>query len=347
LLPNTALYNEYGPTESTVWATVHRCDGLPHGSVIPIGRPIANAQIYLLDPYLQPTPVGAIGELYLGGAGLARGYLNRPDLTADRFQPHPFSSAAGARLYQTGDLARYRSDGSLLFAGRADEQVKVRGYRIEPGEIEAVLRHLPQVAAAAVVSHSERSSAPQLVAYIVPQPETTLDRAEIRQQLLHQLPDYMVPSVFVSLERLPLTPTGKLDRRALPPPERSATIGAREFILPRTPTEQAIAEIWAQILGCSPIGIHDNFFDLGGHSLSATQVSSRLREVFQVELPLRKLFESTTVAELAEAVEQAQLELLQGPNIEDIEHLAGELEALSDDEAEALLLKEEEGEANE
>jgi amino acid adenylation domain-containing protein len=341
-LPDTALYNEYGPTEGTVWSTVQRCDALPLESTVPIGRPIANVRVYLLDVYMQPVPVGVVGELYLSGPGLARGYINRPDLTADSFRPDPFSSVAGARLYRTGDLARYRPDGHLLFVGRADEQVKLRGYRIELGEIEAALRQLPQVKEAAVALHADQSSAPRLVAYIVPESEATLARADIRQELQQQLPDYMAPAVFVALERLPLTATGKLDRRALPSPGQREMIGASAFSAPRTATEQALAEIWAQVLGRSPISRHDNFFDLGGHSLLATQVSSRLREVFQVEIPLHKLFGSPTVAELAEVIEQAHFELLQS---QDLERLVSELEALSDDDAEALLAKEEEADS--
>ena len=269
---------------------------------MPIGRPVANTQVYVLDDALQPVPVGVPGELYTGGDGLARGYFNRPELTAERFIPHPFSATPGTRLYKTGDLVRYRADGTLEFLGRLDHQVKVRGFRIEPGEIEAVLGQHPQVREAVIVAQEETPGEKRLVAYVVMHQSCEQTPGELRRFLQGKLPAYMVPSAFMVLEALPLTTNGKIDRLALPIPARHQ---ARDsvFIAPRMPLEEQLATLWATLLNVSPISVHDDFFALGGHSLLATQMVSRLRDAFQVELPLRYMFEAPTVAGLAEVIE--------------------------------------------
>ncbi|HVR95063.1 MAG TPA: amino acid adenylation domain-containing protein [Thermoanaerobaculia bacterium] len=282
------LVNVYGPAEGSITATWWLCRP---GEAVSIGRPIANAEIHLLDVALEPVPVGSAGELCLGGAGVGRGYLNRPELTAERFIPHPFG-APGERLYRTGDLARWTADGRLFFVSRLDHQVKVRGVRVEPGEVEAALLQHPGVREAAVVVRKER-----LAAYVVPRAEPP---SHLREYLLERLPEPMVPSWFVALERLPLSPSGKVDREALPAPE--ANLPERGYVAPRTPAEEAVAGIWGEVMGLPRVGIHDNFFELGGHSLLATQVVSRVRRAFGVELPLRELFEAPTVAGVAECL---------------------------------------------
>lgn len=308
----SCLWNLYGPTETTIWSAMckveanHRDVG-SQNTPEPIGRPIANTQIYILDRHLQPVPIGVPGELHIGGDGLARGYLNRPELTAEKFIPHPFSNKPGARLYKTGDLARYLPDGAIEFLGRIDHQVKVRGFRIELGEIEAVLNQHPGVQASVVVLRDDEPNNQRLVAYGVPHPEQDITVDEVRGFLKQKLPDYMVPSAFVLLEALPLTPNGKVDRRALPSlPEGQRPELNVGYVMPRTEMEQAVADIWQDILDIEQVGVYDNFFDLGGHSLLATQLISRYRQAFQVELPLNLVFESPTVADQALAIEQSQ-----------------------------------------
>ncbi len=297
------LVNNYGPTEDTVVATSGVVPPKESVESAPsIGRPIANTQIYLLDACLQPVPMGVPGELHIGGTGLARGYLNRPELTAERFIPNPFSSEPGARLYKTGDLVRYRPDGNLEFLGRIDHQVKIRGFRIELGEIETVLRKHPALKETMVMAREDTPGDRRLVAYVVPEEEPS-PAGELRRFLKEKLPEYMVPSAFVTLEALPLTPNGKVDRGALPSPDWTRPELERAFVAPRTPVEEVLSGIWAQVLGVERIGVHDNFFELGGHSLLAIQLVSRLREAFQVELPLRDLFETPTVADLAERID--------------------------------------------
>jgi acyl carrier protein len=254
---------------------------------------------------MEPLPAGVTGELYIGGAGLAREYLNRPELTAERFVPDPFSQAAGGRLYRTGDLARYAADGSLEFLGRMDHQVKVRGFRIELGEIESVLGRHPGVAEAVVVAREDVPGDKRLVAYVV-SPNGPSFASELRGFVSDRLPAHMVPAVFVVLDALPLTPNGKVDRRALPAPGQATLDLVRPFVPPRGPFEEAVAGIWSEVLGVDRVGAHDNFFDLGGHSLKATQVVSRIRDAFQVGTPLRQLFETPTVAGLAESIEAAR-----------------------------------------
>jgi len=297
------LHNLYGPTEAAIDVTFWHCQRQSNLSNVPIGRPIANTQIYLLNSEGQPVPVGVPGELYIGGDQLARGYLNRPELTSEKFIPDLFSNQAGARLYKTGDLARYLPDGNIEFLGRIDHQVKVRGFRIELGEIEAVLVQHSAVQASVVVVREEKSGFKRLVAYVVLQSEQALATTELRHFLEEKLPNYMVPSAFVMLEALPLTPNGKVDRRSLPAPDLTQLQPYATFIAPSTPTEEMLAGIWREVLGVEKVGIHDNFFELGGHSLLATRVISQLRKVFQVELPLKYLFESPTIAGLAERIE--------------------------------------------
>ncbi|HYR07877.1 MAG TPA: amino acid adenylation domain-containing protein, partial [Longimicrobium sp.] len=290
------VYDLYGPSEDTTYSTwtLRRA-----GGPTTIGRPISNTRAYVLGAALLPLPVGVPGELYLGGRGLARGYLGRPGLTAERFVPDPFSSAPGARLYRTGDRARWRADGAIEYLGRLDHQVKVRGFRIELGEIEVVLRQAPGIADCAVVVREDEAGEKRVVAYVAGDVEADALRAHLRRSL----PEYMVPSAFVALERLPLTPNGKLDRKALPAPElRSAE---DRYVAPRTPVEEALAGIWAEGLRLERVGVTERFFDLGGHSLLATRVVSRVREMFGVEVPLRALFEGPTVADMAGHVDVA------------------------------------------
>jgi amino acid adenylation domain-containing protein len=305
-LPGAVLWNLYGPTEAAIDVTARRvasaADAQGAGGGVPLGQPIANTQTYVLDAALRPAPLGAWGELYLGGVQLARGYLARPGLTAERFVPDPYGGRSGARLYRTGDRARWRADGVLEYGGRLDEQVKVRGQRIEPGEVEAVLLSHSNVTEAAVVALGEAEDK-RLVAYVVARDE--LDTAALRTHAEARLPAYMVPSAFVVLEQLPLTPNGKLDRRALPAPEFRA---AAAYTAPRTPTEETLAAIWAEVLGIERVGVEDGFFELGGHSLLATRVVARAQAAFGVELPLRLVFEHPTVATLAAHLETLRRE---------------------------------------
>jgi amino acid adenylation domain-containing protein len=300
------LYNGYGPTEATIASTFFKCQRSAERPSVPIGRPIANTQIYILDRDLHPVPIGVPGELHIGGAGLARGYLNRPELTAQRFIPNPFSDDPDARLYKTGDRARYLSDGNIEFLGRFDAQVKVRGFRIELGEIEAVLNEHPEVKACAVLASEDQAQDKRLVAYIVPDSSTAPQ--DLRGFLRQKLPDYMLPSAFIALDKLPLTANGKLDRKALPAPDRTGADS--DYVAPRTLTEEVLAGIWGQVLKLDRIGIHDSFFDLGGHSLLATQLISRVQKTFEADLPLRALFESPTVAGLSELIVQKQADAL-------------------------------------
>jgi acyl-coenzyme A synthetase/AMP-(fatty) acid ligase/acyl carrier protein len=307
-LPECRLINGYGPTESTTFASCHAIALADLRTSVPIGRPIANTTVYVLDRQMTLVPVGVPGELYLGGVGLARGYLGRPALTAERFLPDPFPPASGnepgGRLYRTGDRARWLAGGMLEFLGRLDDQVKLSGYRIEPGEIETVLVQHPEVCAAAVIVRADRPGDKRLVAYVVPVRRLEAV-SELRSFLQQRLPDYMVPSVFVVLDQLPLSPNGKIDRRALPAPEPATPQHQETFIAPRTTVEELLAGIWALVLQLERVSIQDNFFALGGHSLLATQVISRVRTEFGVELPVRALFEDPTVTGLAKRVSLA------------------------------------------
>ncbi|MEQ8997812.1 MAG: amino acid adenylation domain-containing protein [Coleofasciculus sp. B1-GNL1-01] len=310
--PDCQIINHYGPTEATVGVTTFEVESNSTGlesATVPIGRPIANTQIYLLDAEGQPVPIGVAGELHIGGAGLSRGYLNSPELTQEKFIPNPFSNSKSERLYKTGDLARYLSDGNIEFLDRIDHQVKIRGFRIELGEIEAVLNTHSQIQQAVVIATEDIAGNKRLVAYIVTRDES-LTNNQLREFLFSKLPEYMVPSAFVTLDILPLTPNGKVDRKALPAPDEEIS-REREYVAPRTPGEEIIANIFASVLGVQKVGIHDNFFELGGHSLLATQVISHLREAFQMELPLRSLFEKPTVALLSHRIETMRLALAQ------------------------------------
>lgn len=299
-LPHVALFNEYGPTEGTVWSTVYRCKD-EREERISIGRPISNACAYVLDQCLQPVPIGIKGELYIGGIGLARGYLNRPELTAERFIPNPFGEA-GNRLYRIGDLARYKPDGNIEYLGRIDHQIKIRGYRIELGEVEAVLLRHPQVKEAVTAAREDMPGDSRLVAYVVGKEPIPAVR-ELRAYLKEILPEYMVPVAFMFLEALPLAPNGKIDRTALPVPDVEAQF-THQYVAPRTATEEILAKIWAQVLGVGQVGIHDSFFDLGGYSMLAVQLTFRIREAFGVDMPLRVLFEWPTI--------EAQAQLING-----------------------------------
>jgi len=300
------LVNAYGPTEATVIATTWPVPReVDDSRPLPIGRPVPNAQAFILDKNLQPVPVGVAGELHVGGDGLARGYLNRRELTREKFIRHPFNKRRGARLYKTGDLARYRPDGNIEFLGRVDQQVKIRGFRVELGEIEANLAAHPAVREAAVVAREDRPGGKSLYAYVVAAAGEAPAAEKLRAFLKEKLPDYMVPSGFITLDALPLLPSGKVDRRALPAPDQGRPDLEVEFVAPRTPAEEVLAGLWADVLGVERVGIHDDFFELGGHSLLATQLVSRVRDAFRVELPLRALFAEPTVAGLAASVELA------------------------------------------
>ncbi|MBI3875438.1 MAG: amino acid adenylation domain-containing protein [Verrucomicrobia bacterium] len=295
------VYDLYGPSETTTYST---CALRRRGAPATVGRPIANTEIYLLDQNLQPVPVGVIGEIYIGGEGVARGYLHRPDLTAERFIPNPFNNAVGARLYKTGDVARWLPDGNIQFLGRTDHQVKIRGHRIELGEIESALTQHPAVRESVVTAREDAPDEKRLAAYVVAEPDkASAAPGMLRDFLLAKLPDYMIPSAFVFLDALPLTPNGKVNRRALPAPEQVHPELQDTYAVPGTPTEKALAEIWREVLCLERVGVHDNFFELGGQSLLMTRVITRVRESFQVELPMRRFFESATIAELAVTME--------------------------------------------
>ena len=355
------LIHVYGVTEATVTTTVHReksaaSNGreeereaaerhliqMDHQSPeFPLGGPVANAEVYVLDERLELVPVGVAGELYIGGVGLARGYLRRPDLTADRFVPHPFGKEKGTRLYRSGDLVRWREDGELEYVGRVDEQVKVRGYRVELGEIEAVLRQHVSVNEALVMVH-EHDDEKELVAYVVPRPARTSingDESEsvealLREFLEQRLPAYMVPSRYMLLEKFPLNAHGKVERRALPAPEYGRAEAGVEYVAPKTPLEETVASIWAEVLRVDRVGVKDSFFALGGHSLLAMQVTSRIRETLELEIPLRALFEHRTVESYALAILQNRIEESDDAELSD---LLTELDGLSDEHVRVLL----------
>jgi len=318
-----ALVNNYGPSEATVVATSGYIQPRADADEPPsIGRPIDNTQIYILDEHLQPVPIGVPGELFIGGVGLAKGYLNRPELTAERFIPHPFSDDPEARLYKTGDLARFLPDGQIAFLGRTDHQIKIRGYRIEPGEIVSVINRHPSIQTSLVVAREDIPGEKRLVAYIVLVPGAHTTTSALRDILQTYLPDYMIPSAFVVLEALPLTPNGKLDRAALPAPDAANTLQDGVVDAPSTPLEKQLTEIVTTLLNVDQVGLDDNFFMLGGHSLLGTQVIARVAATFGIDLTLRALFEAPTVRLLADEVER---------------RIITRLEAMSDEEAIRLL----------
>ncbi len=344
------LYNLYGPTEVTIDSIYWPCvrpdirPGITPGThqhenaaeaasrigstyiastIVPIGRPVPNIEAYILDKFLQPVPVGVAGQLYLGGAGVGRGYLNRPSLTAERFIPNPFSST-GSRLYQTGDLARYLPDGDIEYLGRVDFQVKIRGHRIEPGEIETVIQELPTIEKAIVIARDDLPGGNRLVAYLLPASGmgSLPSAGDLRNHVASKMPDYMVPSVFTYLDVLPLLPNGKVDRHALPAPPTDRPELRAKFTTPDSAAEQLIAGVWEQILGISPVGSHDNFFDLGGNSLLATQMIYQLQNIFQVKIPLDHFFRAATVSQSATLIEELLIE---------------EIEKLDEEQTKALL----------
>jgi amino acid adenylation domain-containing protein len=331
------LVNMYGITETTVHVTYRPLgrEDVFAGSGSPIGVRIPDLRLYVLDPARRPVPIGAPGELYVGGAGVARGYLNRPELTAERFVDDPF---APGRLYRTGDRVRWMADGTLEYLGRLDEQVKIRGFRIELGEIEVRLAQHPDVREAVVLAREDVPGDRRLVAYVV----GAAGADALREHLRQRLPEYMVPSTFVVLDRLPLTANGKVDRKALPAPELASA--EERYVAPRTPVEETLAGIWAEVLHLERVGVEESFFDLGGHSLLATRVVSRVREVFNVELPLRALFEHRTVEGLARVLAQRGEVALAGSAPEPApgpeanpHHLLALIDGLSDEELDRLL----------
>jgi len=316
------LVNNYGPTECTVLATSGTVPPNEHPHRLPsIGSPIDNVQVYILNEGMQQTPIGDSGEIYIGGVSLARGYRNQPDLTAERFVPDPFSSEPWARLFRTGDLGLYLPDGQIAFLGRVDEQVKIRGFRIEPAEIVKVLDEHPAVQASIVVAREVEPGDKRLVAYFVPAAKAQPTHTELRNFIAARVPEYMVPATFVKLEALPLNPSGKVDRAALPAPNVENTLRDSSFVAPRTPIEERLAAMLALLLDVDRVGVEDNFFLLGGHSLLGTQLIARVRDAFGVELSLRTLFDAPTVSKLS-----AQIDAL----------LLAKLEAMSEEEAQLL-----------
>ncbi|NBT86507.1 MAG: non-ribosomal peptide synthetase, partial [Alphaproteobacteria bacterium] len=323
------IINGYGPTENTICSTFYKVSHKKETSsrYAPIGRPMNNTHVYILDSYLNSVPIGVAGEMYIGGTGVARGYINRPDLTAERFIPNPFISLEDSqkgknlKLYKTGDLARYLPDGNIEFLGRVDDQVKIRGFRIELEEISSVLKEHKTVHEAVVVTRKNDLEENYLLAYIVPNEKYSHPELEenssplnqnnflelqgnLRSYLERVLPDYMIPSFFVFLDKLPLTPTGKIDKKALPSPNLSLRQVSETYIAPSTPIEERLSSIWTEILRIEKIGIHDNFFKLGGHSLLATQVISRIRNEYNIDLPLQALFEHPTIKNLSEDIQE-------------------------------------------
>jgi amino acid adenylation domain-containing protein len=298
------FFDLYGPSEATIWSTAASFDA---GHTPPcIGKPIANTRVYIVTSSLQPVPVGVPGEIVIGGVGVARGYLHRPAFTAERFPPDPFGPT-GARVFRTGDIGRWREDGTIEFLGRADHQVKIRGYRVELGEIEAVLARHPRVRAAAVVYRPHQNGAVHLDGYVVPAGDR-VDVQELRTWLRASLPEYMVPTTITPLGAFPTTASGKIDKSALPDSDANVVDASRDFVAPRTPLESVLARMFADVLGRERVGVTENFFDIGGHSLLATRVVSRLREVFHVEFSLAQFFQEDTVAELADALNTMQPE---------------------------------------
>lgn len=332
LKPDLRIINHYGPTETTVgvltWELTQ--DG-QWTNTLPLGRPLRNTRAYVLDANLLPVPIGVPGELYVGGDNVTRGYLNQPDLTAERFIPDPFSTEPGERLYKTGDMVCFLNENTIEFLGRKDQQVKIRGYRIEPGEIEAQLELHPDVREAIVIPREDQPGEKRLVAYVAAA-APSLQVSDLRSHLAERLPEYMVPSSFVLLSALPRTPNGKIDRQALPAPAEAED--TELFVAPRTPVEAALAGIWAELLGVEEIGVKNSFFELGGHSLMAMQLLSRLRVTFQLELPLRIVFEAPTIAELALAL--VSFEVTPG-QVERIAAITVELEGMSTEAVSEML----------
>lgn len=323
LAPHCLIFNHYGPTESTVGVLTCKVEDQlsDESATVPIGQPIGNMKVYLLDTYLEPAPIGIPGEIHISGLGLARGYFNRPELAAEKFIPNPFSREPGARLYRTGDIARYGPSGNIEFLGRVDDQVKIHGFRIELGDIKAILDQHPSIRESLVMTY-EALGAKAVAAYIVFNDDAKVVIADLRDYMKKRLPEYMIPSAFVTLDLLPRLPNGKINRKALPPPDKTALEVKTIYKPPASPVEKEMAEIWTRLLGVKQIGTRDGFFDLGGHSLLATQLVARVYDVFQVSIPLRSIFEKPTILELALVIE---------------EELIREIAQYTEEEAESLL----------
>ncbi|MEH2268431.1 MAG: non-ribosomal peptide synthetase, partial [Nostoc sp.] len=299
--PDTILVNEYGPTETVVGCCVYQVPIGKHASgSIPIGKAIANTQLYILDQYLQPVSMGVSGELHIGGLGLARGYLNQPELTALKFIPNPFSKQEGDRLYKTGDLVRFLPSGDIEYIGRIDNQVKIRGFRVELGEIEAAINQHPSISTSVVIVREDKSGNQSLIAYVTLHSDKALTIPELRRFLQNKLLDHMVPTAFMILEALPLTSNGKVDRQALPMPDALRPELEVAYVVPQTEVEKTIASVWQKALNLEKIGIHDNFFEIGGHSLLLVTVHSQLQEILKAELSTLDLFRYPTINSLAE-----------------------------------------------
>ena len=332
------LENLYGPTEAAIDVTSWGCRSEWRRARVPIGRPIWNTQIYILDERKEPVLIGAAGEAYIGGEGLARGYISKGDKTAESFLPNPYGRQAGARMYRTMDLGRYLPDGNLEYLGRIDHQVKLRGYRIELGEIENAVRQLSGIKDVAIVVNEEETGDKRLVGYYACENESQLEMSDLRGMLRQRLPEYMIPSAWMRLDRMPLTVNGKIDRKGLPPVEQTNWKTQGQYVAPRTYTEEIIAGIFCEVLGIGCVSIHDNFFEIGGHSLLATQVISRLRIAFRVDVPLKVIFAiAFTVAEMAKIIVRQQAEQV---GVEELNELLSALNELSDDEARSLLANE-------
>jgi len=301
---SASVWNVYGPTETTIWSTLAKLEA--GESTVTIGRPIGNTEIFILDKLLQPVPIGVAGELHIGGDGLARGYLKRPELTAEKFIAHPLNSDPKARLYKTGDLVRYRPNGDIEFLCRIDHQVKIRGFRIELGEVETVLRQHPGINETVVVAREDTPGDKRVVAYFVPTNNATPTTAELRAFLKEKLPEYMLPSVFVTLKSMPLTPNGKVDRRALPAPAAADFVAQAAFAAPKDAVETRLVQIWEAVLGVQPIGVRDNYFELGGHSLLAVKLMDRIAEAFGKTLPISTLLQAPTIEQLAAILRQKE-----------------------------------------
>jgi acyl carrier protein len=295
----------YGPTEITVYATANKVTSADAAPCI--GKPIANVKAYILDVLLNPVPVGVAGELYIGGAGVTRGYLNRPELTAEKFVVNPFIKTVPGEqqpsMYRTGDLVRHQPDGSIVYLERIDNQVKIRGFRIELGEIESVLASHGNVSQAVVICREDRPGDKRIYAYILPHMAGNLDPAALKRHVRTTLPEYMVPQHFIEIDAIPLTPVGKVNKQALPSPESPDLQGGNEYVAPSTDTEKKLAQIWQQIISLSQIGIHDNFFDIGGHSLLAVEIFAGIKKKFHLELPLALLFQAPTIHDLASCID--------------------------------------------
>ncbi|MGA9772856.1 MAG: amino acid adenylation domain-containing protein [Blastocatellia bacterium] len=337
LTPDCSILNHYGPTETTVGVLTHEVRIRPDAtrrSMLPLGRPIPNAAIYMLNAHLDPVPLSVTGEIYIGGPNVARGYVNQPDVTAYRFLPNPFGKESGERIYRTGDLGRFLPDGIVEFLGRLDQQVKVRGYRIELGEIDAVAERHPAVKEAVTVVRESESGNKSLATYIVPAQRQWTDVEELQRYLTDQLPDYMIPGIIVRLEKMPLTANGKVDRRALPDPAYIEVSGRASYVEPRNAVEEVVVRIWEEVLGVEKIGINDNFIMMGGHSLAAMQVLARLRKTFQIGVPVRVLFEARNVAELVEAMSAE--ERIPG-RLEKIARVVKKIEQMGEEDVNRLL----------